>query len=753
MNKLKSNLIVKVVAFVLLVVVTFTSLAGAATVVYLAANEAYALNSPFTSENMLKELAENDFENKVVLVANQKLLFNKHFYNYYYDLLDETNTNFLYEVRDKNGNVIATNLKDGEKIAGEMDYSQKLSNRLEPDWIDEIRFRTEAEAKEYLKYCSRYFSSLDYEIIKHDFYYSDSGEDENWETNNWYHDLFKNEEETETNSSVIEPTTTLPYGDSFDPEEYIPVEIKTDKDGDRYYEAYKIVVNGWAADEDNLVCTIGWREQMTAYDEYYFAITFVDKLNESKYSLFGLIAITALLSIILFCFLISSAGHKSGVEGIYLNLFNKIPYDIMLALIGFAVFGLVYLFDVGIAFSFDDPVSIALLVATVLGIIIVFPIFFMTTAARIKGRTFHKNWLIIIIPKYFFKACKKISQKLGKAFRKTADAIPFYWQAGFGILIWFVADIILCCIFCAWGFDDEIDVVAMVLIKLLIIPVIALAVINMKAIEKGGEEISGGNLSYKINTNIMYPPFRKHAERLNDIGSGLDKALDEKLKSERMKTELITNVSHDIKTPLTSIINYVDLLKREGLGSPNAAAYLEVIDRQSARLKKLTVDLVEMSKATTGNINVNITDVDVNVLLTQAVGEYSEKLQAKGLEAVVSLKEDMPQIKADGNLLWRIFDNLLSNICKYAKYDTRVYLETALQGNEVKITFKNISNQPLNIPGEELMERFVRGDSSRNTEGSGLGLSIAQSLAKIQNADFKIDIDGDLFKSVISFKI
>ena len=148
---------------------------------------------------------------------------------------------------------------------------------------------------------------------------------------------------------------------------------------------------------------------------------------------------------------------------------------------------------------------------------------------------------------------------------------------------------------------------------------------------------------------------------------GLDKALDEKLKSERMKTELITNVSHDIKTPLTSIINYVDLLKREGLGSPNAAAYIEVIDRQSARLKKLTVDLVEMSKATTGNMNVNISDVDVNVLLTQAIGEYSEKLQAKGLETVVNLKEDIPQIKADGNLLWRIFDNLLSNICKHGK--------------------------------------------------------------------------------------
>lgn len=748
MSKLKSNLVVKIIAFVLFVTVTFASLAGAAAVVYLAANEAYALNSPFTSEKMLNDLAENDFENHVVFITNRKLFFNKYSGDYY-DLNDETKTNFLYEVKDKKGNVIATNLKDGEEIADATDYSQALCSSLDPDWIEEIRFRTEAEAKEYLKYCNQYLTSLNSTIVKQSFYENDP--DADWETNNWYHDLFATEKE---NNKTTEVETTSPsYNDSFDSIEYIPVEIKTNEDGDRYYEAYEIVIEDWGTEENALICTIGRREEMTVYDEYYFASTYVDKLNESKYSLFSLIGISALLSIILFCFLMSSAGHKSGIEGIYLNLFNKIPYDIILASLGLAGLGLVYLFDVEIHFSLDNPASIAVLAVAALGVIIVIPIFFMTTAVRIKARTFHKNWLIIIIPKLIFKTCKKFGKAIGKAFRKTATAVPLYWQAGLSILIWFVADLIVTMFFCEMGFNGEEELVLFIIIKLLIIPVIALAVINMKAIEKGGEEISDGNINYKINTNHMYPPFKKHAERLNDIGSGLDKALDEKLKSERMKTELITNVSHDIKTPLTSIINYVDLLKREGLGSPNAAAYIEVIDRQSARLKKLTVDLVEMSKATTGNMNISITDVDVNVLLTQAVGEYSEKLQAKGLETVVNIKEDIPHIKADGNLLWRIFDNLLSNICKYAKYDTRVYLETALRNGEVVITFKNISNQALNIPGEELMERFVRGDSSRNTEGSGLGLSIAQSLAKLQNADFKIDIDGDLFKSVISFKI
>ena len=250
----------------------------------------------------------------------------------------------------------------------------------------------------------------------------------------------------------------------------------------------------------------------------------------------------------------------------------------------------------------------------------------------------------------------------------------------------------------------------------------------------------------------MFWEFKNHAEQLNSIGDGMQKAVEAQLKNERLKTELITNVSHDIKTPLTSIINYVDLLKKEELNNETAAGYLEILDRQSARLKKLTEDLVEASKADTGNIPVHFEKTDVSVLLAQVTGEYEEKLAAKNLQIVPDIRSHA-QIMADGRLLQRIFENLLGNVCKYAMENTRVYLTCEDDGNEVQISFKNISKYPLNLTSDELTERFVRGDSSRNTEGSGLGLSIAKSLARLQNAQLHLYIDGDLFKAMIRFKI
>ena len=223
------------------------------------------------------------------------------------------------------------------------------------------------------------------------------------------------------------------------------------------------------------------------------------------------------------------------------------------------------------------------------------------------------------------------------------------------------------------------------------------------------------------------------------------------MKSERMKTELITNVSHDIKTPLTSIVSYVDLLKKQAMPNDQAREYLEVLDRQSARLKKLTEDLVEASKASTGNLTVDFQRTDVNVLLTQSAGEYQEKLAAKGMDLILTPAPENPAISADGRLLWRVFENLLSNIHKYAQPGTRVYLTCEAGENQVTTTFRNISATPLNISADELMERFVRGDASRNTEGSGLGLSIARSLTQLQHGTFSLTIDGDLFKAALTF--
>ena len=221
-----------------------------------------------------------------------------------------------------------------------------------------------------------------------------------------------------------------------------------------------------------------------------------------------------------------------------------------------------------------------------------------------------------------------------------------------------------------------------------------------------------------------------------------------------MKAELITNVSHDIKTPLTSIVNYVDLLSKEELQNERAEEYVAVLTRQAQRLKKLTDDLVEASKASTGNIAVHREPVDLNVLLSQAAGEFSDRLAKNKLEPVLTTAPEQPKAMADGQLLWRVFSNLLTNIVKYAMQGTRVYLTTAAQDGYAQITFRNISSAPLCMSGEELGERFVRGDRSRTDgEGSGLGLSIARSLVELQGGQFAVTTDGDLFKAVITFPV
>ena len=225
------------------------------------------------------------------------------------------------------------------------------------------------------------------------------------------------------------------------------------------------------------------------------------------------------------------------------------------------------------------------------------------------------------------------------------------------------------------------------------------------------------------------------------------------MKNERMKTELITNVSHDLKTPLTSIINYVDLLKRENPQDPKIQNYIAVLEDKAQRLKTLTEDVVEASKASTGNISLEMTELNFVELIHQVVGEFEEKKKKKNLTMVIHFDEEEAMICADGRRLWRVLDNVFGNVVKYAMENTRVYAEVNISRPEVQFSLKNISAQPLNITAEELTERFVRGDGSRNTEGSGLGLSIAQSLTELQGGEFKVYVDGDLFKVTIIFKM
>ena len=249
-----------------------------------------------------------------------------------------------------------------------------------------------------------------------------------------------------------------------------------------------------------------------------------------------------------------------------------------------------------------------------------------------------------------------------------------------------------------------------------------------------------------LNESELKGALKEMAIYVNDIASGFSNAINESLKSERLKTELITNVSHDIKTPLTSIINYVDLLKKENIQDEKVKEYIDILDKKSQRLKKLTEDLVEASKVSSGNVKLNLENINIKELFNQTIGEFKDRFEEKNLIIETTIPNDNIKINADSRYLYRIIENLFSNITKYALEGSRVYIDIIEKEKIVDISIKNISKDKLNISSDELMQRFVRGDKSRYTEGSGLGLSIAKSLTELQGGTFDIIIDGDLFK-------
>lgn len=478
-------------------------------------------------------------------------------------------------------------------------------------------------------------------------------------------------------------------------------------------------------------------KELSARDSLYYADKFGAWLVSARYTLIFLAILFFLIEVLLLIFICCSAGRRSDKEGIVLNFVDNIPLEVYaFSLVALVIFAVAVLEE--LSYTQETLFIIALFISGVASTALLCSVFY-TLAARIKARTIFKNTLIYRILRLLKKAAETILC--------VARKIPLYWKTA---LVWVVLAAIEF-IFMVFGVEDYI--ILWVIEKIVLSAVLVWLVLSMQRLKKAGREIADGNINYKVDTSYMLSDFKEHGENLNGIGLGLKRAVEQSVKSERMKAELIANVSHDIKTPLTSIVNYVDLLNRDGLSSDKAEEYLEVLNRQSARLKKLTEDLIEASKASTGNIKVEAKPLDVNVLLLQAVGEYGEKLNKKQLSVVNSFPKSATEIMADGKLLWRVFDNLLGNICKYSKEDTRVYISVKLEDKTVIITFKNISAEALEISGDELTERFVRGDTSRNTEGSGLGLSIAKSLVEIQGGNLSIDIDGDLFKTVIIFPI
>lgn len=464
-------------------------------------------------------------------------------------------------------------------------------------------------------------------------------------------------------------------------------------------------------------------------DSALYVMTWVERLINARYLLIVLAVFLLAVCLFLFIFLLCAMGHKEGVDGIYQCWLNKIPLDLFLAL-------LVLLFFAWATFLSDIwYIDFWYYILLAFGAAALVLTLVLSVAGRAKAPGFFRNTVI-------YKLFLLIFRTLGR--------IPMVWRTMLIWVCWCFVDLYFT--FSNSYYYDSLLPAFWVISRAVLTIVILYLASSLRLLQKEGQAIADGQTDYKGKPIPRWlPALKKHEENLQSIQSGIQKAVDEQTRAERMKTELITNVSHDIKTPLTSIVNYVDLLEKEDIQPEKAKEYVDVLNRQSARLKKLTEDLVEASKASSGSLPVHLAPTDVNVLLSQLAGDYMEKLEGAQLEPIFRPAPSQPVIQADGQLLSRVLGNLFSNICKYAMPGTRVYFESAADENTVSLTFKNISKYELNIPAEELMARFVRGDRSRHTEGSGLGLSIAQSLTELQGGTFRLEIDGDLFKAVVTF--
>ena len=501
-----------------------------------------------------------------------------------------------------------------------------------------------------------------------------------------------------------------------------------------------------STDENSVKYTlhIGLKDGLPENDDYLFETNYINIGYSLRYMVYVIVILALFMAIASFITLMRIAGRKPGSEELHPGPLNRIPFDLIVVA---CVFVGILLFVFGIDTRNYRKITylIKVCICCLVGFTVVLGLC-MSTATRIKQKTLLKNTVICYCMKLIHKFIKKCGLMLGW----VISNIPFTWRTLGVVLGLSMLEYII--IMWTWH-EMEIYLFFWFLEKIVLIPAILYVVIMLRKLQKAGESLAIGNLSYHLDTKGLLGDFKRSGENLNNIASGMSLAVEERLKSERMKTELITNVSHDIKTPLTSIINYATLIGNETCENEKITEYSSVLLRQSERLKRLIEDLVEASKASTGNLEVLLSPCDPSIFLTQAGGEYEEKLQRADLTLITKQLEQEVRIMADGRRMWRVFDNLMNNICKYAQSGTRVYLTLEILGDNVVITFKNTSREPLDISAEELMERFVRGDASRNTEGNGLGLSIAKSMTELQNGSLNLLIDGDLFKVTLAFPI
>lgn len=462
----------------------------------------------------------------------------------------------------------------------------------------------------------------------------------------------------------------------------------------------------------------------------------------------------ALLFIICFIYLIVNAGRKKGDEEVHLLRTDKMFTDWRIA-IDCGLGGLLFLLFVAATDFFGDKtvnlfLIIITLIVTAFSAVVLDLVLFITR--HIKARSFLKMLFPVWVVKKSFGFYKdKVKPFVDEKFLYTKE-----FAKGTLVRVGIVAvvNILL-------GFFGTVEsasngtfflYIVWVLFDIGVLVWTVRFVGGMHKIFSVLEEIRQGNYNVHINIYSLPETLRESGNKVMNLRDGLKTAVEEAVKQEQTKTELITNVSHDLKTPLTSIINYVELLKKCDISDGDAKEYLDVLSEKGDRLKKLIEDLVEASKASTGNIKVDMVEVSLNEMVSQLLGEHADGLEKRRLNVVAEIPEENLIVKADGKLLYRVMENLIVNVEKYSLYGTRVYVTVKKEGAYGTVTFKNISEQPLNITADQLKERFVRGDESRSTEGNGLGLSIAQSLCDVQGGELEISINGDLFTAKVILK-
>lgn len=456
----------------------------------------------------------------------------------------------------------------------------------------------------------------------------------------------------------------------------------------------------------------------------------------------ALIPIDIILLSIIIVYLIWSIGHSQNKEGITLNSLDKFSYELVIILFS-CIFWMCIIIAATVISYVDISTNLLIYIIglTYLGAYVSLAVMTVTTIKRLKAREFWHSFTT-------YRIYKSIKDRIKKTSSKVLDKSASQKK----IIILYIAFIFVSCIL---GVTFFTGISFIVLIVLWIWTLYKILEYNkrLNEIKNALHEIYMGNPNIDLDTEELTGTLKELATYVNDVSNGFNNAIQEKLKSERLKTELITNVSHDIKTPLTSIINYVDLLKQENIQDEKVQEYIKVLDSKSQRLKKLIEDLVEASKASSGNVKLNIEEINLSELLKQVTGEFKDKFDERNLIIDLDLPSNNVNIQADNRYMYRIIENLYSNVSKYAMENTRVYITLLKTNDEIRLEIKNVSKDKLNITADELMQRFVRGDKSRYTEGSGLGLSIAKSLCELQDCKFDIEIDGDLFKAVLIWNI